>query len=114
MEVRATNQRPETGNRRPESMKITREEIMHVANLARLEMDDESVEKFAIQIDEILRYVEILNNVDTNGVQPTSHAIFLTNAFRNDEERQDVVREVLLENAPEKENGSFIVPKVVG
>lgn len=95
-------------------MKITRDDIIHVANLARIEMDEDSIEKFAVQIDEILRYVETLNNVDTKGVPPTSHAIFLTNAFRDDDKRRDFIRDSLLENAPEKENGNFVVPKVVG
>ncbi len=95
-------------------MKITRDDIIHVANLARLEMDEDSIRKFAVQIDGILRYVETLNNVNTEGVQPTSNAIFLTNVFRNDEEKQDVGRDALLENAPERENGNFVVPKVVG
>jgi aspartyl-tRNA(Asn)/glutamyl-tRNA(Gln) amidotransferase subunit C len=77
-------------------------------------MDEESIEKFTVQIDDILKYIETLNSVDTEGVVPTSHAIFLTNAFRNDMEKQDFGREALLENAPEKENGNFIVPKIVG
>ncbi len=95
-------------------MNITRDDIIHVANLARLEMDEESIDKFTVQIDEILKYVETLNSVDTEGVAPTTHAIFLTNAFRDDEEKQSFSREDLLENAPENENGNFIVPKVVG
>lgn len=95
-------------------MKITRDDIIHVADLARLEMDEESIQKFTFQIDEILRYIEILSNLNTEGVPPTSHAIVLTNAFRDDEIKQDIDRDVLLENAPEKENGNFMVPKVVG
>ena len=95
-------------------MKITRDDIIHVANLARLEMDEESIEKFAVQIDEILKYVETLNSVDTEGITPTSHAIFLTNAFRNDIEKQDYDKESLLANAPERENGNYVVPKIVG
>lgn len=95
-------------------MNITRDKIIHVANLARLDMDEESIEKFTVQIDDILKYIETLNSVDTEDVVPTSHAIFLTNAFRNDVEKQDFGREALLENAPEKENGNFIVPKIVG
>ena len=87
---------------------------MHVANLARLDMDEESIQKFVVQIDDILKYIEILNNINTEGVPPTSHAIVLTNAFRGDEIKQCIERDTLLENAPEKEDGSFIVPKVVG
>ena len=95
-------------------MKITKEEVLYVAHLARLDLDEESIEKFAGQIDEILGYIEKLNEVDTKNIKPTSHAIFLTNAFREDKEREPIECELALANAPEKEDGSFVVPKVVG
>jgi aspartyl-tRNA(Asn)/glutamyl-tRNA(Gln) amidotransferase subunit C len=95
-------------------MKITKKEVLYVAHLARLDLDAESIEKFAGQIDEILGYIEKLNQVDTQNIKPTSHAIFLTNAFRKDKEREHIKRELALANAPEKEDGSFVVPKVVG
>ncbi len=95
-------------------MKITKDEVLYVADLARLDLDDESIEKYAAQIDNILEYVDKLKTIDTAGVRPTSHAIFLTNAFREDENKQHLEREQALSNAPEKEEGSFIVPKVVG
>ncbi|MGB5155961.1 Asp-tRNA(Asn)/Glu-tRNA(Gln) amidotransferase subunit GatC [Desulfobacterium sp. N47] len=95
-------------------MNITRDDIIHVADLARLDMDEESIQKFTVQIDDILKYIETLNNLDTEGVLPTSHAIVLTNAFRDDVIVQNIKRDALLENAPEDENGSFMVPKVVG
>jgi aspartyl-tRNA(Asn)/glutamyl-tRNA(Gln) amidotransferase subunit C len=95
-------------------MKITKDEVLHVADLARLDLDEESIEKFAGQIDEILGYIEKLNQVDTRDVKPTSHAIFLTNAFRDDEEKEHIDRELALANAPEKEDGRFVVPRVVG
>jgi aspartyl-tRNA(Asn)/glutamyl-tRNA(Gln) amidotransferase subunit C len=69
---------------------------------------------FAEQITEILGYVDMLKAVDTEGVQATSHAISLTNAFREDENKEHLDRDRALANAPEKEEGSFIVPKVVG
>jgi aspartyl-tRNA(Asn)/glutamyl-tRNA(Gln) amidotransferase subunit C len=95
-------------------MKITKEEVLYVSHLARLDLDEESIEKFAGQIDEILGYIEKLNQVDTRDVKPTSHAISLKNAFREDEEKQPIDRELALANAPEKEDGNFVVPKVVG
>jgi len=95
-------------------MKITKQEVLHVARLARLDMDDASVDKFAQQIDTILEYVDTLQQVDTQGVRPTSHAISLTNAFREDGTPHHIDREAALANAPEKEDGYFIVPKVVG
>ena len=95
-------------------MKITKEEVLYVAHLARLDLDEESIEKFAGQIDQILGYIEKLNQVDTRDVKATSHAIFLTNAFRDDEEKEHIDRELALANAPEKEDGNFVVPKIVG
>ncbi|GBC62877.1 Asp-tRNA(Asn)/Glu-tRNA(Gln) amidotransferase Gat CAB subunit C [Desulfonema ishimotonii] len=95
-------------------MKITRDEVLHVANLARLEMDDASVDRFSEQISTILEYMDTLNQVDTEGIRPTSHAIALTNAFREDEPTGHLDREAALANAPEKEDGTFIVPKIVG
>jgi aspartyl-tRNA(Asn)/glutamyl-tRNA(Gln) amidotransferase subunit C len=95
-------------------MKITKEEIVHVAHLARLEVDEEALEKLSGQIGEILDYVDLLKQVDTRGIEPTSHAIALTNAFREDVESPPLDREAALANAPEKEEGSFVVPKVVG
>ena len=97
-----------------EPMKITKDDVLYVADLARLELDEASIDKFAGQIGTILDYVAKLNAVDTEGIRPTSHAISLTNAFRKDEQIEHLEREKALANAPEKEAGSFIVPKVVG
>ena len=94
-------------------MKITKEEVEHVANLARLELDEGAMEQFAAQIGDILAYVDKLKKVDTAGIAPTSHAISLTNAFREDEVTGHLEREGSLANAPEKEDGTFIVPRVI-
>jgi aspartyl-tRNA(Asn)/glutamyl-tRNA(Gln) amidotransferase subunit C len=95
-------------------MKITKDQVLYVADLARLDLDDASIDRFADQIGTILDYVDKLNEVDTDGIRPTSHAISLTNAFREDQQNEHLERDQALENAPEKEDGSFIVPKVVG
>ncbi len=94
-------------------MKITKDEVIHVAALSRLDMDEESIDKFASQIGTILEYVDTLNHVDTEGVKPTSHAIFLTNAFREDEEKEHLDRDNALANAPVKRRWNFVVPKVI-
>ena len=95
-------------------MKITKEEVIHVAKLARLDVDEALIDKFAKQIGMILEYVDSLNRVNTEGIVPTSHAISLTNAFRDDNERDLFDRNAALANAPEKEDGNFVVPKVIG
>jgi aspartyl-tRNA(Asn)/glutamyl-tRNA(Gln) amidotransferase subunit C len=94
-------------------MKISKDEVLHVANLARLELDENSIEKMAAQIGTILDYVDTLNQVDTTGVAPTSHAILLTNAFREDKLHQHLSNEVALSNAPEEDDGAFVVPKII-
>ena len=95
-------------------MKITKKEVLYVAELARLNLDEAAIEKFAGQIGDILAYVDKLNEVDTEGVEPTSHAITLTNAFREDELQSHLDRDKALANAPQREDGNFVVPKVVG
>ncbi len=94
-------------------MKITKDEILHVANLARLELDAESMDKFSTQIATILEYMDKLKEVDTHGVLPTSHAVEPANAFREDVEKEHLENDLALSNAPEKERGNFVVPKVL-
>ena len=94
-------------------MKITKDEVLYVADLARLDLDEASIDTFAGQIATILDYVDKLNEVDTTGVRPTSHAISLTNAFREDEQNEHLDRDEALANAPKKEDGNFIVPKII-
>lgn len=94
--------------------KISRDEIRHVADLARLDMDDTNIALFSHQIDNILKYIDMLNSVNTDNTVPTSHAIPLINAFREDMVQEHMDRDLGLSNAPEKENGNFIVPRVIG
>ncbi|GAB6904697.1 Aspartyl/glutamyl-tRNA(Asn/Gln) amidotransferase subunit C [Desulfosarcina cetonica] len=94
-------------------MKISKAEVLHVADLARLEIGDADVDRFAGQIGTILDYVDTLKQVDTTGVAATSHAITLTNAFREDVEAGHLDPETALANAPEQEDGVFLVPKVI-
>ena len=86
---------------------------MHVADLACLKIDDSAVAKFSNQIGDILAYVDTLNQVDTADVTPTTHAISLTNAFREDGDHKHLPRDLVLANAPAEEDGAFLVPKVI-
>jgi len=95
-------------------MSLSKNDVIHVANLAYLNLEEKTVDKFAAQIGKIIDYVDTLNRVDTTNVIPTFHAISLTNAFREDTEKKHLQRKTALENAPEKENGHFVVPKVIG
>jgi aspartyl-tRNA(Asn)/glutamyl-tRNA(Gln) amidotransferase subunit C len=94
-------------------MKISQKQVLHVAHLARLDIPEAAVDRLADQIGTILDYVDTLNQVDTTGVSATSHAITLTNAFREDDEQGHLDPQASLDNAPEREDGSFVVPKVI-
>ena len=94
-------------------MKITPEEITHVANLARLKMSPEEVEAMARQLDDILTYVAKLNELDTEGITPTTHAISIVNAFREDEVKPSLDREKTLANGPQHNGEFFVVPKII-
>lgn len=94
-------------------MKITAQQVRKVAELARLEIDDAHLDPLADQLAAILAYMDKLNEVDTGDVAPTAHAIELTNAFREDDVHEHLDRDKGLANAPQKEEGAFVVPKVI-
>ena len=94
-------------------MKITLQEVEHVARLARLALSAEEKEQMRSQLDRILGYIEKLNQLDTSGVEPTSHVIPMTNVFRDDALAPSLSREEALENAPDREEGFFRVPRII-
>ncbi|MDL2275097.1 Asp-tRNA(Asn)/Glu-tRNA(Gln) amidotransferase subunit GatC [Desulfosarcina sp. OttesenSCG-928-G10] len=94
-------------------MKISKETVLNVARLARLEIDAADVDRLSGQISGILDYVDTLAQVDTTGLVATSHATTLTNAFREDVEEPALDRDTVFFNAPEKDDGAFVVPKVI-
>jgi aspartyl-tRNA(Asn)/glutamyl-tRNA(Gln) amidotransferase subunit C len=94
-------------------MKITPEEVERVARLARLEVSPDEKEELTRQMNRILQYVEKLNELDTTGVSPTSHAIDLQNAFRDDAVDVSLPRDASLENAPESNGAEFVVPRII-
>ena len=94
-------------------MKITQEEVAHVAMLARLELSAKEKEEIAGQLNDILEYVDKLNRLDTTDVPPTMHVLPLVYVFREDEPRPCLPREEVLANAPEVEDGMFRIPPVI-
>ncbi len=88
-------------------------DIEKVARLARLELSGEEKETLGKQLDQVLEYVEQLGRVDTTGVEPTSHAIPISNVFREDEVRPSFPRDEVLAIAPEEEGGYFRVPRII-
>ncbi|MDD2582108.1 MAG: Asp-tRNA(Asn)/Glu-tRNA(Gln) amidotransferase subunit GatC [Desulfuromonadaceae bacterium] len=94
-------------------MKISVADVEHAASLARLELTSEEKELFAGQIGAILDYVEKLKELDTEGIVPTSHAVPMENAFREDIVQPSIGVARSLANAPEREGSFFAVPKVI-
>lgn len=95
-------------------MKITKEQVMQVAHLARLEVDEADMERISGQIANILEYIDTLGKADTDGVEPSFQGIDLDTAFREDIPAGHVGVDNAMMNAPESEDGYFIVPKVIG
>jgi aspartyl-tRNA(Asn)/glutamyl-tRNA(Gln) amidotransferase subunit C len=94
-------------------MQITKEQVLHVAKLARLEVTEAEQEAFSRQLSAILTYVEQLNQFDTSGVQPTATVLKQTNVFREDMTRPCLPVEAALANAPEQAAGFFSVPRIL-
>ena len=93
--------------------KISKDEVAYVAHLARLSFSEEETGKFTSQLNDILLYMDKLNEVDTNGVEPVTHAIARKNAFREDAVGASLPPEASLANAPDARGGCFQVPKVI-
>ncbi len=92
---------------------LTEQQVRHVAKLARLDLTDDQVKQFAQQLGGILEYVEKLDELDTDNVEPTVHAAALRNVFRKDQARPGIGVENVLKNAPESDEPFFLVPKVI-
>lgn len=93
--------------------KITLKEVEHVARLARLELSEAEKERMRRELDGILSYIDKLRALDTGGVEPTSHAVPMTNVMREDTPRPSFPREEMLANAPERSGELFRVPKII-
>ena len=91
---------------------IGKEDVKHVAKLARLELTEEEIEKYSRQLGDILKHVEQMNEVDTTGIEPMPHAIPVYNVMREDEVKYEQTKEELMANAPYEEDGFFRVPKI--
>jgi aspartyl-tRNA(Asn)/glutamyl-tRNA(Gln) amidotransferase subunit C len=94
-------------------MEITRDDVRKVASLARLRLDDSEIESLAHDLTSIVGYVEVLNEVDTTGVEPMVHAVELQNVLRADELRESLPREKALANAPRSDGQCFLVPAII-
>lgn len=94
-------------------MAVGREEILHIAKLASLNIKEDEIDEYAKNLEDILNFVKVLNNVDTEEVEESIGAVNNVNVFRKDEIKEFGDREILLQNAPEQEDGMFRIPKVI-
>ena len=94
-------------------MKVSREEILHIAKLANLEIKEDEIEKYATNLEDILNFAEIVNNAPVDGLNVTIGANEKKNVFRKDEIKVFEDTEGLLQNAPSQEQNMFKLPKVI-
>jgi len=94
-------------------MMLTKEQVEHVALLARLELTEEEKERYATQLNAVLEYAEALNKLDTENVPPTAHILPIKNVLREDKVCEHLPNEKALLNAPDKEGNYFRVPRIL-
>lgn len=94
-------------------MKITKEQVQHVANLARLNLTEEEQQEMQKDLESIISFADKLNELNIEEIKPTAHVIPIQNVFRKDEVRPSLERDQLLANAPSKQDGCFYVPKIM-
>ena len=94
-------------------MNITKQEVEHVARLARLELSEQEKDQLTEQLSGILTYVEKLNELSTTGVEPTAHVLDISNIMRDDLPQESLSQEQALANAPDKAAGHFRVPLII-
>lgn len=89
---------------------ITKEQVKHVAHLARLSFTEEEIDQLAVELNDIIKYAEQLNELDTENVEPTTHVLEIKNVMREDEPKKWITQEEALKNAPDAKDGQFRVP----
>jgi aspartyl-tRNA(Asn)/glutamyl-tRNA(Gln) amidotransferase subunit C len=94
-------------------MRISKEEIEHIASLARLYLSEEEKDLFGSQLSSVLDYMEKLNELDTKDIEPTSHVLPLSNVVRDDIPSPSIPKEDALLNAPDRTNKFYRVPKII-
>lgn len=94
-------------------MAVTKDEVKYIASLSRLEFDENELEDFTKEFNQILNYIDKLNELDTENVEPLLHPIEKVNVFREDQQRKSVSRAEALKNAPDSNDEFFKVPKVI-
>ena len=95
-------------------MALSREEVLKIAKLSKLSFEEKEIEKFQVELNDILKYVDMLNEVDTSSVEPLIYINEAVNNFREKEEKPSIEINKVLQNAPESAENAIVVPKGVG
>lgn len=93
-------------------MSISKEQVAHIASLARLKLTNLETDSYTNQLNQILKFAEKLNELDTDGIEPTSHSVVMKNVVREDVIRPSLPRDEALSNAPDEQEGMFRVPAI--
>lgn len=94
-------------------MKVAKEDVEKVAVLSRLTIDEKQMPEYLSQFNDFLNYVDVLQKVDTENVEPLAHVLPMQNVFREDKIKPSIDRKLALSNAPEQEDGYFKVPRII-
>ena len=94
-------------------MKVTKKDLENVAVLSRLAIPADKEEQYTNQLNDVLTYMENLNSINTDDVQPIAHVLPISNVFREDVVKESLDRDLALSNAPLKDDGYFKVPKIL-
>ena len=95
-------------------MALTKEEVLKIAKLSKLSFEEKEIERFQIELNDILKYIDMLNEVDTSKVEPLVYINESVNNFREKEEKPSLEIKKVLLNAPESAENAIVVPKVIG
>lgn len=95
-------------------MSLSKADVEKVSLLARLKLTDDELATMTRQLDQVIQYVQQFDELDTSDVQPMAHAADLTNVFADDVQRASLSREAALANAPKRDDGCYLVPRVIG
>lgn len=94
-------------------MEISKEQVEFIAELSKLEFNDNKLDKLTKDLGSIVEFAEQLNEIDVEGIEPTAHILDVKNVYRKDKVKKSFERDIILENAPKKEVGCIVVPKTV-
>ena len=95
-------------------MALTKEEVLKIAKLSKLSFEEKEIEKFQIELNDILKYIDMLNEVDTSKIEPLVYINEAVNNFRENEEKPSLEIKKVLLNAPKNAENAIVVPKVIG